>query len=218
MLPVSERESFVRILFKGGKDVPLKFRERNCIFIHIPKCAGTSLSHSLFDGWAPGHQTLRFYSDVFPDFYRGAFKFSFVRDPLDRAFSAYRYLLGNTHTERDQSARRLVESFDSFDDFVRSWLCPENAMRQIHFVPQWCFITDGVGKVGVDFIGKHENILRDFEYVCKRLGFFSGLEHKNKSAGDGSGGLLNVSKEARRLVYEVYKRDYQLFGYSSCLE
>ncbi|MFD2838926.1 sulfotransferase family 2 domain-containing protein [Azotobacter vinelandii] len=130
--------------------------------MHVPKCAGKSLCASLFGDWDPGHRSLNWYARVFPEFHARAFKFAIVRDPLERAYSAYCYLLGTSPYEQDQAMRRMLERYDGFDDFVDAWLCPENLERQIHFVPQWRFLTDELGQIGMDFVGRYEKSARRF--------------------------------------------------------
>lgn len=46
---------------------PEPFQQRACLFIHVPKCAGSSVCLSLFDGWYPGHLPLYGYERQFPE-------------------------------------------------------------------------------------------------------------------------------------------------------
>ena len=209
-LPVIDRETMKKTLSRRCK-VSEPLIERNCIFVHVPKCAGKSLCASLLGGWGPGHLPLYWYEQMFPEFYSGAFKFGFVRDPLDRAYSAYCYLLGNRHIKQDQSARRMVEHFGSFDAFVAGWLCPENIQRQIHFVPQWQFLSNSLGQVAVDYLGRFESLDKDFSEICRRLGMQESLVHTNRSKLRDTQVLC--SDLTRQRVLEVYRRDYELFGY-----
>jgi len=118
---------------------PRAFEQRSCLFIHVPKCAGSSVCAAMFDGWSPGHLPLYWYEQQFPEQFAASFKFAFVRDPLERAYSAYAFLRGNELGRRDQAAQRLVCHYRDFDDFVARWLHSETISRQIHFAAQTDF-------------------------------------------------------------------------------
>jgi hypothetical protein len=213
-LPIIERQAFKQTLFKKTLAIPEPFRQYNCIFVHVPKCAGKSLCASLFGDGGPGHLPLNWYAQVFPEFYARAFKFAIVRDPLDRAHSAYCYLLGNRRLRQDQAARRMLERHGSFDNFVDAWLCPENVDRQIHFVPQWRFLTDELGQIDVDFIGRYENLAGDFAHICRQLGLEVELAHKNRSDREIADRHEQFRPATRKRIHEVYARDYQLLEYA----
>lgn len=212
-LPAHERQGVNKVL-SGNKAILPGFRDRRCIFIHVPKCAGESLCRSLFDSAGPGHLPLSWYERVAPDFYRDAFKFAFVRDPLERAYSGYSYLQKNRGIARDSSSLQLAQSYPDFDSFVKGWLCEENALRQIHFVPQWQFLINAVGRLDVDFLGRQETLSDDFAVVCEKLSVHLPLEHINRSEKSVKSAFEACSEAARRRIYDVYRRDYELLGYT----
>ncbi|NMF88375.1 sulfotransferase family 2 domain-containing protein [Aromatoleum petrolei] len=207
---VVDRGAIDKILSDNVR-LPVDFERQRCIFIHVPKCAGSSVKKSLFQQRTHGHMPLWFYERSFPDFFASAYKFCFVRNPLDRAYSAYRYLRSNKSIERDFAAHQLAMRYDSFDRFVQHWLCDENAHRQMHFAPQWRFLCDSLGEVRMDFIGRQETITDDFHQVCARLGVGSGLESVNVSA-ERPQALTFESRTVDR-IRRVYERDYELLGY-----
>lgn len=194
---------------------PDPFRARSCLFIHVPKCAGSSIGSALFDGWTPGHLPLYWYEQQFPEQFANNFKFAFVRDPLERAYSAYTYLKASDEAcRRDLSAKALVDAYRSFDDLVCRWLDPDNVHRQLHFAPQTDFITTSLGHMALDFIGYQENIANDFRIVCETLGVDFHLPHLNHSLLRKPVPVREIcSARTRRLVRRVYQRDYELLGY-----
>lgn len=198
----------------GNTVFPDAFKQRSCLFIHVPKCAGSSLSSALFDGWGPGHLPLYWYEQQFPQAYASSFKFTFVRDPLERAYSAYIFLRGNTPIERDAPARALINHYRDFDDFISRWLCPENIHQQMHFAPQTEFLVDSLGHLSMDFIGRQEHLQRDFQTVSECLGVSSSLPHLNGSQQRETAAVRDFcTVRTRRLVRRVYQRDYELLGY-----
>lgn len=211
-IPAHERESFKDAIFSRKSNLPEPFLENKCIFIHIPKCAGLSLSKSLFGEWHSNHTPLNWYSQIFKDFYQQAFKFSIVRDPMDRAYSAYTYLRLNTPYPGDKAAQAVLQKYPDFESFIQQWLCSENIQKQLHFVPQWSFLTNEYGHIDIDYIGRFENIKNDFEFISKKLNIKNKLTHINESSRINNE-LINLSEKSKKQIYEVYKRDYQLFKY-----
>ena len=143
-----------------------------------------------------------------------AFKFAFVRDPLERAYSAYAFLRGNALSERDHAAQQLVRHYRDFDDFVARWLHPETISRQLHFAAQTDFLTDSLGRLGLDFVGYQEHLQRDFSLVCEHLGQTVSLPHVNRSQQRRAVPAREFCTiRTRRLVRRIYQRDYDLLGY-----
>lgn len=193
---------------------PEAFAQRACLFIHVPKCAGSSVCVGMFDGFSPGHLPLYWYEEQFAEQYAASFKFAFVRDPLERAYCAYAFLRGNQLGPRDQRAQALVRHYRDFDDFVARWLHPENVARQLHFAPQTEFLTDSLGHLAMDFIGYQEHMGRDFRRVCEHLGLAATLPHVNRTAQRTSMPVREIcSVRTRRLVRRGFQRDYEMLGY-----
>ncbi|WP_347910265.1 sulfotransferase family 2 domain-containing protein [Pseudomonas grandcourensis] len=193
---------------------PVPFEQRSCLFIHVPKCAGSSVCAAMFDDWSPGHLPLYWYEQQFPEQFAASFKFAFVRDPLERAYSAYAFLRGNALGKRDHAAQKLVSHYRDFDDFVGRWLHPETIQRQLHFAAQTDFLTDSMGHLALDFVGYQEHLARDFRLVCEQLSYPVELPHVNRSQQRRP--MLArefCTVRTRRLVRRVYQRDYEMLGY-----
>ncbi|WP_437883731.1 sulfotransferase family 2 domain-containing protein [Pseudomonas sp. LRF_L74] len=192
---------------------PEAFSRRSCLFIHVPKCAGTSVCNAMFDGWRPGHLPLYWYEQQFPQAYRESFRFTFVRDPLERLHSAYNYLRLAQPGRRDEAAHQLVSRYDSFNSFVSGWVHPENLRRQMLFAPQTDFLLDSSGHLAVDFIGRQERLLKDFRLLCERLGVEAQLQHLSASSSCDMLGDERYTARTHQLVRQAYQRDYELLGY-----
>lgn len=186
--------------------------EKQAIFVHITKAAGTSVASSLF-GELPYHYTASQYRVIFgrKDFNR-YFKFTFVRNPWDRLYSAYSYLKNGGWDDNDKawSARNLAEIND-FEQFVTQWLTADKLKSHIHFWPQSHFLLDAKGRVLVDYLGYFEEIDRDFKHIAARVNPAAVLARTNTSE---RGSYLDIySPAAIAKVAELYAEDIELFGY-----
>jgi hypothetical protein len=205
-----DRKPIDKIL-RNDLELPIDFLKYKCIFIHIPKCSGTSIKNTLFPNKLHWHMPLNFYEKVHPEFYREAFKFSFVRNPISRAYSAYDYIKYGNH-KRESSLKELINNYKDFDSFVMDWLTPENAKKHHLFNPQYEYLTNSLGRISVDFIGKQESINTDFLKIQQILGVAGNLKHDNRSSGDNQ---LVFKKQTVDILNEIYKKDFELFGYES---
>src|SRR5690242_14850320 len=140
-----------------------------CIFVHVPKTAGTSIARALL-GSHTGHVPYFEYERANPRKFRSYFKFAFVRNPWDRLVSAYFFLQNGGLNEVDRAwAAQHLAAYPTFDMFVRQGLGIDSIMRFPHFRPQSYYVADRRGKVMVDFLGRYENLVSDFAEVAGRL-------------------------------------------------
>ena len=188
---------------------------KKAIFIHIPETAGLSMAYALY-GREAGHHTLADYQQADERKFRTYFKFSFVRNPWDRLVSAYFYLAeGGMPTYKFDRlfSEKVVRRYDTFERFVMEWLDEKNMYKHVHFIPQAHFITDRHGRVGLDFLGRYENISEDFQEVCKRLNLSVNLEKNNPSKHTHYSSYY-TNKELIRKVASLYEMDLSLLGYT----
>lgn len=190
------------------------FDKHECIFVHIPKCAGISIAKSLFGNLGGGHYTIRRYQLIFNETeFEQYFKFTFVRNPWDRLVSAFCFLRNGGINQRDgRWAARHLGRFDDFNEFVCRWVNPRNIYRGIHFVPQFEFLRVSDETPAVDFVGRFENIESDFQQIAERIGLRPSLsKHNSQSARQDYRAFY--SDEAAEIVANAYATDIDLFGY-----
>ena len=189
------------------------FDNYRCIFIHIPKTAGSSIGHAIFGTHQTGHWKLITYRWTNSNKFDRYFKFTFVRNPWDRLASAYFYLAEGGKTKNDREwSKKNISHFKSFEDFVTRGLSNDNILNWVHFVPQLNFIRDIDGHINVDFVGKYENLKEDFEYVCNKLNINTELPHKNHSNRLDYRKIYSSSMIQK--VQEVYSDDIEFFNYN----
>ena len=175
-----------------------KFAETGVIFLHLPRCSGSSIEDSLFGLQGESqHNCASYWRDLLgPDAYDAAFKFTFVREPLDRYLSAFDYLLqrvdradGVRLSRHDTlSAEILRDVFGS--DPVRhlkhlatlgndNWQCVE-----LHFRPLMDVIGGGALS-SLNFVGRFENLQQDYAaLVACQFPRAGPLSHHRASAAD----------------------------------
>lgn len=190
------------------------FDDTKSIFIHIPKCAGVSVSEALYGNLAGGHTTLEEYLGVFePKNIESYFKFTFTRNPWDRLVSAYYFLKKGGWGEQDiLFFEKELQNYSSFEDFVLNWVNENNIWKYHHvFRPQSHYILDKRNKVKLDFVGRLENIDNDFRYICNKLNLECQLPHSNKSQHKDYRQYYNA--ETANIISEVYAKDISLLKY-----
>ena len=190
------------------------FDDTRSIFVHIPKCAGISVSQALYGNIGGGHTSLDQYINVFePQKFEDYFKFCFVRNPWDRLVSAYFFLKSGGFNSWDEIFfNQELSRFHDFNDFVLRWVNPENVMKYYHFMPQYIFIVDKFFKVSVDYICYFENIDSDFEFICNKIGVPASLKKSN--TGHREQFHKYYTATTKKIVANTYKIDVELFNYN----
>ncbi|MAZ54626.1 MAG: hypothetical protein CMP55_02330 [Flavobacteriales bacterium] len=185
------------------------FLEKNCLFFHIPKTAGISVSKSLFGDVEWGHRGVSFYKSYYgEDTFNTLYKFCFVRNPYKRLFSAYTFLKqGGINNQDLEFSKSYLKEYINFNEFVLKGLEKKEIMNWVHFKPQYTFICDENDKVVMDFIGKVENLNTDFNTVCKQLNIKSELQTLNKSKIIKN----EFSEEIKNIIKLKYQKDFNLF-------
>lgn len=185
--------------------------KHKCIFIHIPKAAGTSVTNALF-GPVSRHVPYFEYERANPRKFAEYFKFTFVRNPWDRLLSAYIFLKKGGLNEMDRAwADANLARFETFEQFVLEWVTEENVWSWVHFKPQHHFICNKQGRCMMDFVGHMETLADDFATVTARLGTEAALPVLNKTRNEGY--PSHYSTQTREIVGRVYETDIELFDY-----
>lgn len=201
--------------------MPNSFMHFNYIFVHIPKTAGIGVSLSLNGVWH-GHCMLREYEKmVARDKFLSMFKFTFVRDPIDRFVSTANFIaqggrsgIGNEDCRNLNTKYRVSEV--GISAFVQQL---EVDNLPFHFIPQHRWLERYDGRLGVDFIGRVEEIEQDYAFIADRLGLSNRqLVHRNRSGVAGLGRGKKFSREdldegSIKKLKLMYDRDYRLFDY-----
>ena len=145
------------------------------------------------------HYPLSVIKKVVPSkIYENYYKFGFVRNPWDRAISAYKHTIQWYKTNQPQEL--ADEKFKTF----KKWILKENPDGK--YGEQYYFVKE------CNFIGRFENIQEDFNIVCNKIGTpEQQLPHKNATKHKHY--TEYYDDETRQIVAEKYAKDIEYFGY-----
>lgn len=202
-------------------------KKYNLLFIHIPRCGGTSIEKSLemFDrpecgyginnGKAMQHY---FYKDYIEILGRKTFnqyyKFSIVRHPYSRFISEYHWCEISYKTD----IRGIGAKEDqSINDFI--FYCEDIIKRKDYYVtpyhdhiaPQHKFIYNDNDKLIVNKVFRFESYHEVEQLLKERCGVTVKESLDTKGTYDSSFCLTEVQKNR---IYAMYQKDFDLLGYS----
>jgi len=191
------------------------FYHYNCIFVHIPKTGGVSVSKSLFGNLAGGHKKIKDYEKKTGKILvRNFYKFTFVRNPWDRLLSSYTFLKKGGYGTKDELWFKQNLHGTTFESFVLNWLNKESMYEKIHFHPQLSFITNKQNKIVVDYIARFENIAEEYDFIKDKLGIEHPLLHLNKTNQKKKNYKDHYTKQMREKVHFLYSDDINSFNYT----
>lgn len=72
--------------------VPKSCKTGMPLFIHVPRCAGVSVSLALY-GKHRDHHTAQYFKKLDPDFYASVNTFAILREPVARTLSAFSFVV-----------------------------------------------------------------------------------------------------------------------------
>src|SRR5690606_4582096 len=189
--------------------------KHKCIFIHIPKTAGTSIINAITQQPVSGrlHLPWYIYEKANPSKFARYFKFAFVRNPWDRTFSAYNYLMRGGNKSNDQIKTDQLRKYKDFDDFVINGLGTGMHRNIPLFLPQAQFIIGFDQQPAVDFIGRVENIEEDYGKIAEKLRSPKRLPEINISTSPITDQPYRTPR-AIESIHDLYRQDVELFRYS----
>ncbi|MCL7945691.1 sulfotransferase family 2 domain-containing protein [Marinobacter sp. ATCH36] len=204
---------------------PFPFRrytkKYQCIYIHIPKSAGTSILTALQNGRPHrDHANIKDYYRRDPARSEDYFKFSFVRNPYDRIASVFFYLQrGGNGGSNDLEIKydMLNRGIYNVNDFVNKFLDEEACLQYVLLRTQYSFFVDDKGEFKMDFVGKYENLEHDFLYVADKIGLpirkLPKLNMSDNQPLPHMGYIHHFNDISLRKINALYLDDFEKFGY-----
>jgi len=179
---------------------------RKYVFIHINKTGGMSIAHAL--GLQQEHvPALEKRRRLGEKPWAEKFTFAVVRNPWDRVLSQYAYRI---QAGKLGDATQAVD----FDTWVRRayqekdpLICAEALM----FSPQLHWLVDENGRIIVDHVARFENLGREFEMICNKIGVTASLPRLNISAHRPYREVY--SSASAKIVAEYFQPEIEVFKY-----
>ena len=135
--------------------------------------------------------------------------FSTVRNPWDRFLSEY---IWQKSYSKEQIQIEWGNKDISFVDFCKSDFAWYPEIEKSHLTTQLNFLTDVNGIMCVDEIVRFENLQKDFDRVCDKIGIpHQKIPHKNKTEHKPYWEYYN--DETREIVEKKFEGDINAFGY-----
>ena len=201
-------KQFKRKLFPGASPVR-RGVNGSYIFIHINKTAGTSVGNAIGLDVKQHLTAKEIISRIGQQQWDCAYKFTFVRNPWDRAVSLYEYRRKKNKTQIASKGIGFIEWVGCvFSDHPDPYFHNNPKSYQ----PQVEWLKDDNGRIMIDFAGRFESINRDFERIKVVTGSSANLPHLNASKRTSYQSYYDA--ETRELVRQWFCEDIDLFGYS----
>lgn len=189
------------------------YRDTGIAFVHIPKCAGTSISASLY-GRSLGHHTAQTLMAAAGEEWGDFYSFAVVREPVSRAYSAWQYAVtGGTEKGfvKDREEYRS-DSFATFETFATRWL-PEQDLSRIDpiFQTQVSYVNGADGTCLVNRIVALGNLSAEWPDIASR-GKPLSIELRERNVNRAKAAEeTQITDTARNAICEVYAEDLALF-------
>lgn len=198
------------------------------IWIRTPKCASKSIAEYLGavdriinlakypDLEFGAHETeakiicisagqREFFKNKWPNLWESSFKWAVVRNPYDRAVSAWKYL----ETTKERPLVEVLKTPPNYDSDPRGYH---------HFTESVFSMVSESGDLILDEIVRFEDLENDLSLLFPKLGMpFVGLTKINKTPSRKKGDSRLTSQECR-LIEELHPMDFDAFGYERKIE
>jgi sulfotransferase famil protein len=190
-----------------------------CIFIHIPKTAGSSVLYLFNDKGARWHLSWLHYFRANQPCFKQYYKFAVVREPIARLFSAYNYCLaGGNQSTLDIALQQLIKKNSvDFNGFIINVLSVDFILQQELFLPQYLYLYDWQLICKVDKILRYETLAVDWQKMAKANGYPETLPKVNVGTklSDTQKNQIKSALSATAIakIQDIYQKDFELLNY-----
>lgn len=149
---------------------------------------------------------MRYPTELFEDY----FKFAFVRHPLGRFVSAWRNkVVNNNYFGFDEATLQRMRQIETFADWTAQQDLSDLGNADHHLALQSRLID----LTQVDYLGRLETFDEDFAAICKRIDVPASQADPRNQSRPVDGEQPQISADLEGMVAQIYRRDFQIFGY-----
>ena len=184
------------------------------VYFRVPKCATRTIlyylhQHTQIDFGFPRYTKLNTGRNIrYDKSWDDLLKFAFVRNPWERLVSAYIDKIQGDSLVQGIQLKNYKKKYNTFNKMVQFIKSAKLEELNEHFNSQ----TNLLPLNKLDFIGKFENLQKDFNIVCDKikiprqeLPYINKSKHKHYTE--------YYDDETRSIVAEKYAKDIEFFGY-----
>ena len=204
------RRVFVRLIPVWERYVELT---APCVFIHLRKTAGTSISRAIGLKGTSHSSAEEWFAHIGPRRWDRRFKFSVVRHPIDRFASdvlwsvIVRTRFGKDYGEVvDDSELSLLNQ--DFNRRMRGLIERGTFVERMRMYDRLCV----AGEMGMDFVGRYENLAEDFQRIESRLHGVQPLPVLKKIDASVKD-KYTIDHDVFELLTSAFARDFETFQY-----
>ncbi|TNE64444.1 MAG: hypothetical protein EP336_15260 [Rhodobacteraceae bacterium] len=184
-------------------------------YARLPKCANSTIVRTMANASRPGLEDVRinrlkalFNTLPWPREFEAAAKITVLRDPVERAVSAWRDKGHSAAFIRQHRYAGDEETIPTLEQFLIA-LRDNDYYRNGHYLPQLDMIPGPIERYDVGTVERLEPFL---ERVCMTyFGQFSGLQNVLHHATDSRKKKLEISVRERALIEALYARDIAFY-------
>lgn len=188
--------------------------DKNLIFIHTPKNAGTSIIKGL-NMYDEGHHKWFYYEKKYPNKWKNYIKFTTARNPYSRVISCYEYARMEEsyyHSTKGKAIYGKHPDHDllknkSFKECIDILENQPNKLNHHGWEHQTNYFVDNEHNIMVDEIIYMENMNEELE---NKIGYTI-----NKTLNKSKDSSLDeyYDDELYEKVRTIYKKDFEILGY-----
>lgn len=194
------------------------FHKHKIWFIGVPKTGTTSIHHTWRNKTDRDHDHYRVHDTLNSEdveLISSYYQFTIVRNPYDRMVSACHQHMRDANGDDEKDPNKIIQYLKGMDN---------DALHRFNeaTTPQYLYLLDKPeekgGQVAVKNIWRFERLLEQyklFAYAYNKTAQFqipNEMLHRNQST-ERKKWYQVLNAESIALVNELYKKDFQLFGY-----
>ncbi len=186
------------------------------IFIQIPKNASMSIHYTMANLTDSLHSHMTYIQEMSmndPELFLSYFSFACIRNPYDRFVSIYEYRTNGANDPEHIEFAKLIDKI-----YTTGYM--EFDHMDLAYYPQYGFITIK-DIILVDDLIRYEDINNEWKRIVKIINSRGNpwrlkdtLQYENITPSKiGKKWQSYYTPETAEMVYQIYKKDFELFGY-----